>query len=107
MSQRTVVGIEPWLPWPFSAWSWWTEPVRAERLAALRIGLALCLLVDIAVDLAPNCIAYFGKNELGGTALFGWRFDSPRPYWSLLRGFDDPVAIYLSLATFVACTLWI
>ena len=34
------VGVDPWLPWPLSAWRWWTEPVAAERLAALRIGLA-------------------------------------------------------------------
>ena len=38
MSERTVVGLKPWLPWPLSRSPWWTEPVRAERLAVLRIG---------------------------------------------------------------------
>src|ERR1700686_3715834 len=43
---REIVGVVPWLPWPLSAWGWWTEPVRAERLALLRIGVALCLIAD-------------------------------------------------------------
>src|SRR5205823_3952047 len=33
-----VVGLKPWFPWPLSRWRWLNEPVRAERLAALRIG---------------------------------------------------------------------
>ncbi len=55
-----VVGVVPWLPWPLSAWRWWTEPVRAERLAALRIGLALCLLLDIVLTYLPGVGTFFG-----------------------------------------------
>src|SRR5581483_5576329 len=40
MSAPVVAGLRPWYPWPLSRWRWWTEPVPAERLAALRIGLA-------------------------------------------------------------------
>ena len=31
-------GLFPWLPWPLRAMPAWTVPVRAERLAVLRIG---------------------------------------------------------------------
>src|SRR5438876_306784 len=43
-NKRLIVGLKPWLPWPFSRWRWWTEPVRAERLAALRIVATMLVL---------------------------------------------------------------
>ena len=108
-----VVGVVPWLPWPLSAWSWWTEPVRAERLAALRIGLALCLIADIAYHYAPETFAYFGKRgdddsgHLGEPAIFAWRFYAPRMNWSLLRGVGDGALQHLSLAIWFVLTGWI
>src|SRR5437660_4451512 len=104
---RTVVGIAPWLPWPLSAWSWWVEPVRAERLAALRIGVALCLIIDIALHYAPRTIDYFATGSLGDPGVYYWYFKSPRANWSLLRGVGDEATVYLSLAIWSAATLWI
>ncbi|MBM3997678.1 MAG: hypothetical protein FJ303_26545 [Planctomycetes bacterium] len=83
-----IVGIEPWLPWPLSAWGWWTEPVRAERLALLRIGVALCLVLDIAINYAPNTLFFFGKDGLGDPRVVAWQFESS-VRWSLLRGVAD------------------
>jgi len=105
--QPCVVGVSPWLPWPLGGWPWWTEPVPGQRLAMLRIGLGLCMLLDICLGIAPFTLDYFGKGELGDPAVFAWRFSTPRSYWSLLRGFDEDVMIYLSLATFFLTTLWL
>ena len=102
-----VVGIQPWLPWPLSAWSWWTAPVRAERLAALRIGLAACLIFDIAYNYAPDTLAFFGKDGLGAPEIFNWRFRPPGMVWSLLRGIGDDVTQYLALTALILTTMWI
>ncbi|MBI2808561.1 MAG: HTTM domain-containing protein [Planctomycetes bacterium] len=102
-----IVGIAPWLPWPFSAWSWWTEPVRAERLAALRIGVAACLIFDVAYNYAPETQAFFGRDGLGAPAVFDYQFKGPRTTWSLLRGASDHANLYLSLTCLIATTLWI
>jgi uncharacterized membrane protein len=104
---QQVVGVQPWLPWPFSQWDWWTQPVRAERLAMLRIGLALCLLWDIGFNYAPEYMTYFGKDGLGDPSIFSWRFQTPRTTWSLLRGFGDSATVYLALAIWIATSLWI
>src|ERR1700722_12277560 len=103
----TVVGVSPWLPWPLSAWSWWTEPVRAERLAALRIGVALCLLADVCYHYVPEALNYFGKGGIGDPTIFNWRFQTPRTTWSLLRGVGDGANLYLALAIWIAATCWI
>src|SRR6516162_7177843 len=87
-SERLVVGLEPWLPAPLSRWRWWTEPVRAERLAALRIGVGIVLLFDVLVHYLPQVGDFFGAGSLGSPEIFAqegvtkWR-------WSILRGFQD------------------
>lgn len=101
------VGITPWLPWPLSAWLWWTEPVRAERLALLRIGLALCLIADLLSNYTFETLAYYGKGGLGDPANFEWRFRSTHMTWSLLRGVGDPANFYLSFTIWSAATFWI
>jgi uncharacterized membrane protein YphA (DoxX/SURF4 family) len=105
-SSARVVGVVPWLPWPLSAWPWWTEPVRAERLAALRIGLAFCLLLDILLTYHPGVFTYFSPDALGDPTVYGWLKDSPRLTWSLLHGFGDPLLSFLALAGWVALTVW-
>jgi hypothetical protein len=102
-----IAGLVPWLPWPLSAWRWWTEPVGAERLAALRIGLAGFLLLDILLTYLPGVFTFFGHDALGDPAVFGWRAGAPRLSWSLLRGFGDPLLSFLSLTGWAATTLWI
>jgi len=104
---KYVVGVAPWLPWPLSAWAWWTEPVRAERLAAWRVGVALCVIIDLLVNYLPWTIAYYGKGGLGDPANFDWRFQAHRTTWSLLRGVGDPANFYLSLTIWIAATFWI
>jgi hypothetical protein len=88
VSERFVVGLNPWLPPPLSRWKWWTEPVRAERLAALRIGVGIVVLFDALVHYLPQVSDFFGANSLGSPEIFAqegvtrWR-------WSILRGFHD------------------
>lgn len=106
-ANKNCVGIQPWLPWPLSASAWWTEPVRAERLALLRIGLTLCLIADVLLNYLPDTIAFYGKGGLGDPANFDWRFRSERMTWSLLRGVGDPTNFHLSLTIWLAATLWI
>jgi hypothetical protein len=73
----TVVGIRPWLPWPLRRWRWWTDPVPAERLAALRIGLALVLLFDIGFTYLPRHRDFFGRDSMGSPELFRYWFEPP------------------------------
>jgi hypothetical protein len=103
--EPNVVGVEPWLPWPLSAWGWWTRPVRAERLAALRIGLAACLLIDILTSYRPHLAEFFGDGGLGGPKLFGYYGEAPHFHWSLLRGFGDPLLSALALGAWTLLTV--
>jgi hypothetical protein len=104
---KQVVGIAPWLPWPLSAWPWWTEPVRAERLAALRIGVGLALLFDVCFNYLPDFAAFYGKGGIGDPAHFDWYFLAHRTNWSLLRGVGHEAGLYLALIVWIAMTLWI
>src|SRR5262245_15913001 len=106
MDERRVVGTRPWLPWPFCGWQWWTEPVRAERLAALRIGLALVLLFDIATSYAPHVVDYFAGDWFGSPPVlagYDWT-ESPRLNWSILRGVAHPLESAVFLAVWVVAT---
>src|SRR4051812_22330288 len=107
IKQPHVVGLEPWLPWPLRAWAWWTRPVRAEGLAALRIGLAACLLIDILTSYRPQLMEFFGNGGLGGPRMFAYYGDAPKLNWSLLRGFGDPLLEGLALATWLFLTAWL
>ena len=100
MGATTTVGLRPWLPRPLSRWAWWTEPVPAERLAALRVGVASVLLVDIFVNYLPHAHVLFGPNSLGGPEVFlgpsaGWP-------WSSLADLTDGRAVAVALAAWVA-----
>ena len=102
-----LIGLEPWLPWPLSAWRRWTEPVAAERLAALRIGLALVLIVDICTTYWPNLDVFFLDGGPGGSRRFGWYTQSPRWTWSVLRGVGDPLVSTLILLVWLGTTFGI
>ncbi len=106
MSEGTVVGLNPWLPWPLSRSTWWTEPVRAERLAAFRIGVALVLLLDIFGNYWPQATDFFGRNSLGSPEVFAgvtgkfWR-------WSILRGIEDAHFVYGMLVVWAAAGVFL
>jgi hypothetical protein len=89
-NEGTVVGLSPWLPWPLSRSPWWTEPVRAERLAALRIGLGAVLLLDLLLTYLPNLTDLFGRNSLGSPSIFAFYTSAPHWRWSILAGVEDP-----------------
>jgi hypothetical protein len=87
MSER-VVGIRPWLPWPLSQVPWWTEPIRAERLAAFRIGVAAVLFCDVLWTYIPQAAIYFGPGTLGSPELYRNLTKAPAWNWTLLAGLD-------------------
>ena len=71
MAEPPVTGVNPWLPWPLPRWPWWTRPVRAERLAALRVGVGLVLLIDVLGHYLPRAtdhLARFTQEIMRGPA---------------------------------------
>ncbi len=100
MTERTVIGLEPWLPWPLSRWPWWAQPVRAERLAALRIGVASVLLVDLLTTYLPHAGAFFGADSLGSPEVF----PATACDWSLLRGVTDQRVVLTALGVWLVAT---
>jgi uncharacterized membrane protein YphA (DoxX/SURF4 family) len=105
MNEPNVVGLAPWLPWPLHRWPRWTEPVRAERLAALRIGLAAVLLADVLTTYLPQIDTFFGRDSLGSPEIFAWRFHEPRWYWSVLYGVEDPAVLKAAAVVWAVATL--
>ncbi len=89
MSEPRTLGIQPRFPWPLSRWAWWTEPVPAERVAALRVAAALAVLVDLALGYGPDFHALFSPDALGGRDLYASRFRGDHGFWSLLRVLPD------------------
>jgi hypothetical protein len=107
-----VVGLRPWFPWPLSRWRWLTQPVPAERLAALRIGLAAVLLHDLFTTYVGHVGEYFAPDSLGGRVLFAYNLNTKQPWkwtfhevwnWSLLGAADEAVLQWAMLG-FVAAT---
>src|SRR5436190_14704730 len=90
MEKQRIAGLRPWLTWPLSRSRWWTEPVPAERLAALRIGLAAALLIDLLTTYLPHIHDFFGPNSAGGPEVFGFLTTPPSWRWSLLASANDP-----------------
>ena len=88
---RTVVGLESWLP-AFLRRPWWTEPVPAERLAALRIGTALVLLVDILVTSWPYAALLFSADGYAAPEISRHQRGAAFAPWSVLSGSASPAA---------------
>ena len=87
MSDRAIVGLNPWLPRLLSDRPWWTVPIRAERLAALRIGIAAVLLIDILGIYLPYASDFFGSTGIGVPQDISDLLSGPN--WPFLRGVDD------------------
>src|SRR5713101_7632648 len=123
MDTPQVVGLAPLWPWPLSRWRWLAAPVRAERLAVLRIGLALFLLIDVLTTYIPNATLFYGADSFAGPGTSNWNdqvkqptnwpphsseeawdyYENPpsRWYWSLLYHVEDARIIYLAMAAWV------
>jgi uncharacterized membrane protein YphA (DoxX/SURF4 family) len=64
MADSTIVGKQPWLPPPLATSKWWTVPVAAERLAAVRIGVGLTLVGDVLGTYLPRSGDLFGAGSV-------------------------------------------
>src|SRR5947209_3976976 len=103
MDERTVIGVQPVLPFGLSGWL--TEPIRAERLAALRVGVGLTLLLDILGTYLPRLSDYYGPGSLADPDVFGARFAPPHWHWSLLRWLPDAWGPSAALAVWALAAL--
>jgi hypothetical protein len=91
-----------------STWTrFWHEPLRAERLALMRILLGLALLTDQLVQYLPNLLEFFGPDGVAPRGLHdafqlrNWRVTV------LLFNHDDPTVLYTFFWGWVAVTaLW-
>src|SRR5262245_22399601 len=110
MSEARVAGLKPWLPWPLAQWRSWTEPVAAQRLAGLRIGLSLVLLFDLLTNFGPYLHDLYGPDSLtqvAGRDLRAGISEAPHHNWSLLRGVGHPLNLQLAVIGTVILTLWL
>jgi hypothetical protein len=102
---NVVVGVRPWLPGALGRWAWLTAPVRAERLAALRIGVGLVLLLDILATHLPYLRDYYGPGSLADPDVFASRFAAPFWHWSVLRWLPDTWGPPAALAVWAVAAL--
>jgi hypothetical protein len=97
--------IPPRFPWPFSRWRWLTDPIPAERLAAVRIATAVALLVDLLVGCLPWFNTLFTADGLAGSEAYPLRFRAGTLYWSLLRWLPDAWGPHALMAVWVAAAV--
>jgi hypothetical protein len=87
-------------------WDWfWHEPVRAERLALMRILLGLALLADLLFQYLPHLEEFFGARGAAPAGLHDvfqlrhWR-------WTVaLFNTDDLAVVYSVFGLLVFCTV--
>src|SRR5437764_12941581 len=91
-----VVGLKPWFPWPLSRWRWLNEPVRAERLAALRIGVAVLTVLDVLLTFLPISDDIAGRDSIMTPDLLAQHFNRTQR-WSLLAQVSEPAEVRLVL----------
>jgi hypothetical protein len=100
MRGRTIVGTRPWLG-VLNGWDWFAKAIPAERLAALRIGTGLVLLLDIALTYCPFRYDYFGPGSLAAPDVFADHFVSPYWSWSVIRWFPSV------FTPDIICSVWL
>ncbi len=88
--------------------SWWArfwhEPVRAERVALMRILLALALLTDQLFQLLPNLQEFYGATGVAPEGLHD-AYQLRHWHWTVLLFNTDQMAIVATLfALWVAAT---
>jgi hypothetical protein len=105
VAEGVVVGVRPWLPGSLGRWDWLAAPVRAERLAALRVGVGLVLLLDILATYLPFLHDYYGPGSLADPDVFASRFEWPHWHWSVLRWLPDTWGPPVALAAWALAAL--
>jgi len=70
MTPSNVVGLKPLLPTFLARSAWWTEPIPAQRLASLRLGVGLTLLLDVLGFYLPRARDFFGAGSLADPGTF-------------------------------------
>jgi hypothetical protein len=90
MSESNVVGTTPWLPWPLNKSEWWTKPVPAEPLAALRIGVGAAMIVDILFIYLPAAGDFFGRTSMGSPNMVADMAVAPAWPYSLAGSLENP-----------------
>ena len=88
-----------------SLWVWfWHTPVRAERLAFMRILLGLALITDQLFQLLPNFDEFFGPGGVAPAGLHD-RYQLRHWRWTMLFfNTDDPHVLYPAFALWVLAT---
>jgi hypothetical protein len=100
-----LIGIQPRFPGALNRWGWLTRPVAAERVAALRIAVALAILLDILASLLPQFGTFFSPEALGGRDQYPWRFREGHLYWSFLRVLPDAWGPQLVMGVWIVAAL--
>src|SRR5437764_4646260 len=93
----------------FARASWWTrfwhEPVRAERLALVRILFALALLGDQLLQYVPRFADLFGPDGVGYAGLNDAYQLSKWRWTILLTGTDDLSILWPAFWVWVGATV--
>jgi Vitamin K-dependent gamma-carboxylase len=97
VSEPQFVGVQPRFPGFVQRWRWLNEAVPAERVAAVRIAVALSLLLDLFCGILPHFGTLYFPDALGGRDISPWRFRDGHFYWSILRVLPEnwgPTALF-------------
>ncbi|HYV35795.1 MAG TPA: HTTM domain-containing protein [Gemmataceae bacterium] len=93
---------------PPTDWFWvrfWHKPVRAERLALMRIMLTTALLADQLVQYAPNLAEFFGPEGVAYAGLWDVRQLKEWRISYVFFGTDNLFVIYSAFALWVTVTI--
>ena len=92
---------------PYSSrWNrFWHEPLRAERLALMRILLGVALLAQQFVEFVPNMEEFFGPTGYAPAGLLDQTQLDDWNWTMLIFNADDPAVVYPVFGLWVACTL--
>ena len=102
---KQFVGFQPRFPGILNRWRWLVESVPAERAAALRIAVALALLLDLALGCLPFFSDGFTSHGLAGSEAFPLRFREGHWYWSALRWLPDASGPYILMVIWIVAAM--
>ncbi|MEM6688764.1 MAG: HTTM domain-containing protein [Planctomycetota bacterium] len=100
----TRVGISPRLPGWLGRSTWWNVPIPAEPVAALRILVAMVLLLDQLGTIWPQFSSLFGLGSTGDPEFFAWFCNGSSSHWSVLNGIGDLSVLRLAFGVWCVAT---